>query len=180
MHMVGAQAPNLLAQGWFEAIQLGEFERAWALMTVEHRARQTAGWVQGNAHRPEVLARDPEELAESLARIDPVDEPLWVPYRDSSLASVGWEEIADEWAWATLPRPEGIDRETVILFDPKGVDREVAADGSWINTREQELHRVLTVVLDYLRPEQRVGCARVEIEGVDNWWRVAGFDLKLG
>jgi hypothetical protein len=115
--------PYLIARAYAEAIDDGDFKRAFQLMLPELRRKLTRAWVDANRRHPALAGRDPDELTEALSALNPTD-PLWPDFAEVTLREMRdhypFVGEFDNWGWGSDPRPVGPDRELAVLFRTEG------------------------------------------------------------
>lgn len=98
---------------------------AWTATDAPLRLELARGWVTANAEHPLVADEDPDELAQALGAIDPLD-PLW-PYFEHSVLDTffeAWQNVElDRWLWVIEHHLVDVDHELVIYTDPASEQR---------------------------------------------------------
>ena len=177
-HQAGPEGLIVVAKTWHGLVLARELATSWPFMTQAYRRDQAEGWIDVNAAHPEIQARDREELIRALAAPVPdTDHPLWQHFESTLVVDVVSKWSATEsWCWATDPRPAAPDQEVVLLFDPAGAELETLSDGRTVIPYKQKLPRYMAILMDHAGVDQDL--VPVEIGGMTNRWRVAGFELQ--
>lgn len=111
------------ASTWLDLVlRKQNFTAAWPRTHPDYRAELVGAWWDMNKDHPLLEARSREDVMEALTGDDPND-PLWPAFADTwgGAFSELWGHVPHErWAWASRPRPKGLDREVALLVKVDG------------------------------------------------------------
>ena len=143
-----ATGPVKAAEAWIEAVQLGRYDRAWAMTDPRLRLVRAQAWIWNNRKDSDIAALNRDELARSLAQERP-DHALWGDFAATEvhqMRGVYGSFSAENWGASSGPSAAGPDY-TLVLFahltgDPLILTDQPpvfslaflmhAADGGWV------------------------------------------------
>jgi hypothetical protein len=113
---ISPKGPVVAASRFVNAILGGDVAAAWPLVEDRLRRWLIDAWITQYAHEPELARRDRGKLRDALAADVPLHH-LWPSFAASLLLTLAeaWAHVDPEtFAWATDPRPIGLDVEAVV------------------------------------------------------------------
>lgn len=161
--------PIIVAYTFVNAVLDGEFKLAFSLTTPRFRRWMAEEWVSANAVQPLVRSRQTEALVEELAGPTSTG-PLAEVFAQTNLADL--QTILrldrDRAAFATHPRPLGLDRELVLWV-------ETGEGGPVVYEQPTALPAVGLVMAHQRVENESVSYPTVDGGQVENLWRFDSF-----
>ena len=112
-----ATGPVKAAEAWIEAVQLGRYDRAWAMTDPRLRLVRAQAWIWNNRKDSDIAALNRDELARALAQERP-DHALWGDFAATEvhqMRGVYGSFSAENWGASSGPSAAGPDY-TLVLF----------------------------------------------------------------